>query len=333
MTTYLCENLGTTKVKRIVANEVAGDTEASATNKDLTLTGTNIILQPTVGNVQDKEMVQLTGTVRTSSVVIQSDGGDIGDFEIRTHDDELSMRFRKADGATQDAMMYREDDQGPKAPSVSPYWLMNDDMQVAGDLLVTGKVVLGAAPSGDNDAVTKAYADQVAIAPASLNDATDVEYTGTPAGGQILAWNGTVWTNKTLKTAYWTEVFHYNGNMSGTPVYMVTGAGIPFAPSLPYTIDVDTLCVSAFNLPNAATHAFTVLVKKFDGTTLATLSTGDMPQVDVLGPQGSARGAWVKKSVTPFTVSAADVIYLQLSDYTGTGIAVSAQLSVARLEN
>eukprot|EP00899_Mesostigma_viride_P012845 jgi/Mesvir1/21561/Mv04001-RA.1 len=332
MTTYLCENLGTTKVKRIVANEVAGDTEASATNKDLTLTGTNIILQPTVGNVQvvgtlsvndtsvdlgsftfqnstisapgtltidgetnDKEMVQLTGTVRTSSVVIQSDGGDIGDFEIRTHDDELSMRFRKADGATQDAMMYREDDQGPKAPSVSPYWLMNDDMQVAGDLLVTGKVVLGAAPSGDNDAVTKAYADQVAIAPASLNDATDVEYTGTPAGGQILAWNGTVWTNKTLKTAYWTEV--------------------------------------AFNLPNAATHAFTVLVKKFDGTTLATLSTGDMPQVDVLGPQGSARGAWVKKSVTPFTVSAADVIYLQLSDYTGTGIAVSAQLSVARLEN
>eukprot|EP00899_Mesostigma_viride_P004118 jgi/Mesvir1/13707/Mv06937-RA.1 len=246
MTTYLCENLGTTKVKRIVANEVAGDTEASATNKDLTLTGTNIILQPTVGNVQ---------------------------------------------------------------------------------------VVLGAAPSGDNDAVTKAYADQVAIAPASLNDATDVEYTGTPAGGQILAWNGTVWTNKTLKTAYWTEVFHYNGNMSGTPVYMVTGAGIPFAPSLPYTIDVDTLCVSAFNLPNAATHAFTVLVKKFDGTTLATLSTGDMPQVDVLGPQGSARGAWVKKSVTPFTVSAADVIYLQLSDYTGTGIAVSAQLSVARLEN
>lgn len=72
MTTYLCENLGTTKVKRIVANEVAGDTEASATNKDLTLTGTNIILQPTVGNVQ------VVGTLSVNDTSV-----DLGSFTFQ----------------------------------------------------------------------------------------------------------------------------------------------------------------------------------------------------------------------------------------------------------
>eukprot|EP00899_Mesostigma_viride_P008020 jgi/Mesvir1/17219/Mv07633-RA.1 len=225
------------------------------------------------------------GTLSAASVVIQNGLGGDGDFEIRQESDQLCMRFREG-GAyqLQDALAYRQD-----------HWEFGKDLQVDGDVTVTGKVVMGA-----------------------LGDASDVEYTGVPQAGQVLAWAGAAWTNQTMRTAYWTETFHYGGNMAGSAVSMVTGAGNTLSVAPPYTFSVDTLSISAYNLPDASTHAFAVAVKKHDGTTLATLSSGPMPQRTVMG----VRAAWANVSVAPFAIGAGDTFYLQLSGYTGTGIGV-----------
>eukprot|EP00899_Mesostigma_viride_P000331 jgi/Mesvir1/10299/Mv23050-RA.1 len=259
------------------------------------------------------------GTLSAASVVIQNGLGGDGDFEIRQESDQLCMRFREG-GAyqLQDALAYRQD-----------HWEFGKDLQVDGDVTVTGKVVMGGVPTDASDAVTKAYADSVAVAPASLGDASDVEYTGVPQAGQVLAWAGAAWTNQTMRTAYWTETFHYGGNMAGSAVSMVTGAGNTLSVVPPYTFSVDTLSISAYNLPDASTHAFAVAVKKHDGTTLATLSSGPMPQRTVMG----VRAAWANVSVAPFAIGAGDTFYLQLSGYTGTGIGVVVQLSQAQLES
>eukprot|EP00899_Mesostigma_viride_P024342 jgi/Mesvir1/5092/Mv22441-RA.1 len=105
-----------------------------------------------------------------------------------------------------------------QGPAVAPYWQFSNDVRIADghDLLVTGKVILGGAPTEPNDAVTKAYADAIAVVPAALSDATDVEYTGTPSSNDVLAWNGTAWTNTPIRVPYWTEVYHYSGDMSGS---------------------------------------------------------------------------------------------------------------------
>eukprot|EP00899_Mesostigma_viride_P019442 jgi/Mesvir1/2749/Mv01458-RA.1 len=152
--------------------------------------------------------------------------------------DQLHMRFNnESTGVSRDALTYKEDASGPKAPAVASYWQFSNDVRIADghDLLVTGKVILGGAPTEPNDAVTKAYADAIAVVPAALSDATDVEYTGTPSSNDVLAWNGTAWTNTPIRVPYWTEVYHYSGDMSGsTPVTMVTGGGNALSAPAPF---------------------------------------------------------------------------------------------------
>eukprot|EP00899_Mesostigma_viride_P017420 jgi/Mesvir1/2567/Mv10312-RA.1 len=204
--------------------------------------------------------------------------------------DQLHMRFNnESTGVSRDALTYKEDASGPKAPAVAPYWQFSNDVRIADghDLLVTGKVILGGAPTEPNDAVTKAYADAIAVVPAALSDATDVEYTGTPSSNDVLAWNGTVWTNTPIRVPYWTEVYHYSGDMSGsTTVTMVTGGG------------------NALSAPAPFQFVKTVM---------------------------GVRAAWANVPITPITIALNDVVYVQLSDYTGTNIAVAVQLTSSNL--
>lgn len=272
------------------------------------------------------------GAMRVTSLVIENtaDDGRLGDFEIQADKDTLRMGFyNTATGVSRDVLMYKEDAEGPKAPAIAPYWQFNNDVRVADghDLLVTGRVMLGGAPTEPMDAVTKAYADSIAVVPASLDDATDVEYTGTPGEGNVLAWNGTVWTNKTLGVPFWSEVYHYSGDMAAAPVDMVTGAGNRLSTPAPFEFTVRNLSISASNLPDYDTHEFTVLVKKADGSVIASLSSGAMPQRFVVYDASGVYAAWGNVVVPPFTIAAGDAYYVQLSGYTGTNIAVAVQLT------
>eukprot|EP00899_Mesostigma_viride_P007584 jgi/Mesvir1/16827/Mv15721-RA.1 len=102
----------------------------------------------------------------------------------------------------------------------------------------------------------------------------------------------------------------------------------------PFQFVVSNLSISANKLPDAASHSFTVLVKKHhqdDSGPITldtyTLSTGAMAQKTVMG----VRAAWANVPITPITIALNDVVYVQLSDYTGTNIAVAVQLTSSNL--
>eukprot|EP00899_Mesostigma_viride_P018407 jgi/Mesvir1/26568/Mv16223-RA.1 len=197
-------------------------------------------------------------------------------------------------------------------------------LTVNGDLDVTGTVSIHGVPTDSNHAVPLGYLRHDTIS--TLSQAPDVSITS-PSDGDVLVYSqaASKWVNGAPRTSVITDSFYYTGDITGggQPVLMGMSTGGISCPPMPFGLEVNTISLSAYDVPNAgdgAIHAFTVSLLSGSLTTTVRVNT-----VQAAGSVNEKKIAFGSTAVS-VVIPEGSPLFVKIgspSSYTNVGVAVS----------